>query len=131
MPHLRILIVEDYEPSRRFISEWLLSAKYEVIEASDGLEGLQKAKELQPDLILLDIGLPKLNGIEVGRQVRRLVPQAKLLFVSQESASDVVREAFRLGALGYVHKLCVANELLPAIKAVLKGKRFVSGGVEF
>jgi DNA-binding NarL/FixJ family response regulator len=98
---------------------------------SDGLEAVQKAKELQPDLILLDIGLPKLNGIEVAKRVRRFAPIARLLFVSQESSSDVVRETFRLGAQGYVHKPRAQSDLLPAIDAVLGGKRFASSYLEF
>lgn len=100
------------------------------MEASDGLGAIQKAEGLQPDLILLDIGLPELNGIEVARRVRRLVPTAKILFVSQESSPDVVRETLLLGAQGYVHKPRAASDLLPAIDAVLEGKRFVSRGLE-
>jgi DNA-binding NarL/FixJ family response regulator len=131
MPFIKILVVEDYEPFRRHICLSLQQRpEFQVIQASNGLEAVQKAKELQPDLILIDIGLPKLNGIEAAKRIRRLAPQAKLLFVSQESDSDVVQEAFRLGARGYVHK-ALASDLLPAIEAVLQGKRFVSSGLEF
>jgi DNA-binding NarL/FixJ family response regulator len=128
MRSFQILVVEDYEPFRRFICLALQQrAELHVIgEVSDGLEAVQKAQELQPDLILLDIGLPKLNGIEVAKRVRRLAPNARLLFVSQESSPDVVRETFRLGAQGYVHKPRAQSDLLPAIEAVLGGKRFVS-----
>jgi CheY-like chemotaxis protein len=108
-----------------------MSADYQVVgEASDGLEAVQKAKELQPDLILLDIGLPKLNGMEVARQLRRLVPVAKILFFSQYSFPDVVQEALRSGALGYVHKPRILSELLPALEAVLVGKQFVSSNLD-
>jgi DNA-binding NarL/FixJ family response regulator len=99
-------------------------------EASDGSEAVQKAEELRPDLILLDIGLPKLNGMEAARRLRQLVPGAKILFLSQESSQDVVREAVSLGAAGYIHKLHARSELLPAIEAVLGGKQFVSSGLE-
>jgi len=68
-----------------------------VCEVSDGLEAVNKAARLQPDLILLDVGLPSMNGIEASRRIRKLSPESKILFVSQESSADVVEEAFRLG----------------------------------
>jgi len=106
-------------------------ADFQVTEASNGLEAVQKAEGLQPDLILLDIGLPDLNGLEVAKRVRKVAPAAKILFLSQESSPDVVREALALGALGYVHKQRSKTDLLPAIEAVLMGKRFVGSGLEF
>jgi DNA-binding NarL/FixJ family response regulator len=124
----RILVVDDYEPWRHFVSAKLkIQPKLQVIgEAVDGLEAVQKAEELQPDLIVLDIGLPTLNGIEAARQIRKVAPECKILFVSQESSDDVVRQAFNSGALGYVVKGHAGSELLPAVEAVLQGKRFVS-----
>ena len=92
---------------------------------SDGLAAVQKAEELQPDLILLDIGLPTLNGIEAARRIRRLSPETKILFVSQESSADVVREALGTGASGYVVKSDAGRELLTAVDAVLRGEQFV------
>jgi DNA-binding NarL/FixJ family response regulator len=100
-----------------------------ICEVADGAEGVQKARELQPELILLDIGLPSLNGIEAARQIRKLSPNSKILFVSENRHSDVVEEALRLGALGYVVKSDAARDLLPAVEAVLQGKEFVSAGV--
>jgi DNA-binding NarL/FixJ family response regulator len=133
MPWLRVLIVEDYEAFRRFICLALQQREaFEVIEeVSDGLEAVQKAQELEPDLILLDIGLPKLNGLEAGRRIRKVSPNSKILFLSQESSPDVVREALSLGAQGYILKARAQSDLLPAIDAVLGGKRFVSSGLEF
>jgi DNA-binding NarL/FixJ family response regulator len=129
---LKILVVDDFEDFRRFVCAALRQrTDFQIMEASDGLEAVQKAEGLQPDLILLDIGLPELNGIEVARRVRRLVPAAKILFVSQESSADVVGETLLLGAQGYVHKPRAASDLLPAIDAVLEGKRFVSRCLEF
>ena len=93
--------------------------------ASDGLEAVQKAEELQPDLILLDIGLPSLNGIEVARQIRKLSPKSKILFVSQESSADVVQGALGTGAQGYVVKSDAGSELLEGVNAVLRGEQFV------
>jgi CheY-like chemotaxis protein len=102
-----------------------------VGEAVDGLEAVQKAAELQPDVVLIDIGLPKLNGIAVAQQIRPILPQAKLLFVSLESSPAIVQEVMRQGAHGYVHKLRAHGDLLPAIEAVLEGKPFVSEGIEY
>ena len=117
---LRILVVEDYAPFRRITCEALQRrAEFEIFEAADGLEALQKAEELQPDLILLDINLPKLHGFEVAARIGRLAPHARLLFMSQESSSDIVRHGFSLGGHGYIHKQRAATDLLPAIDAVL------------
>jgi DNA-binding NarL/FixJ family response regulator len=97
-----------------------------VGEALDGLEAIQKAVELKPELILLDIGLPMLNGLEAARQIRKLVPESKVIFLSQESSADVLQEALRIGAWGYVVKAGAETELLTAVEAVISGKRFVS-----
>ena len=130
MPMLKILVVEDYAPFRRLICSVLQQrTDFQTIEAADGLEAVQKAEELQPDLILLDINLPELHGFEVAKRIGKLVPRARLLFLSQESSSDIVGEAFRLGAQGYIQKLRAATDLLPAIDAILSGRRFVSSNV--
>jgi CheY-like chemotaxis protein len=129
---LRILVVEDHAPFRRLICAALQRrTEYQTSEAADGLEAVQKAEAQQPDLILLDINLPKLHGFEVAKQVRSLVPDARLLFMSQESSSDIVRKALSLGAHGYIQKLSAGTDLLPAIDAVLGGQRFVSSSLAF
>jgi CheY-like chemotaxis protein len=89
------------------------------------LEAVQKAEELQPDLILLDIGLPSLNGIEVARQIRKVSPKSKILFVTQESSADVMQGALDAGAQGYVLKSDAESELLEGVNAVLRGEQFV------
>ena len=120
MPRHRILVVEDFERFRQFIvSKLRQSVEFQVIEASNGLEALQKAGEEQPDVVLLDIGLPDLNGIEVARRLRELAVPSKIIFVSQESSLEVVREAHNLGASGYIHKIRAGTDLLPAIAAAL------------
>jgi DNA-binding NarL/FixJ family response regulator len=128
---VRVLVVDDYEPFRRFVCSTLGKRRgLQVIgEASDGLEAVRKAEELKPDLIVLDIGLPTLNGIEVARRIRKLCPECKILFMSQGSSADVAQEAFRLGALGYVVKAHAGSELLAAVEAVCQGRQFVSKGL--
>lgn len=128
---VRILVVEDFSPFREFVCSTLRRRPdlQLVAEVSDGLEAVQKAAELQPDLILLDIGLPTLNGIEAARQIHKLSPKSKILFVSQESSTDVVQEAMCLGAMGYVVKAHAASDLLAAVEAVCQGRWFVSAGV--
>jgi DNA-binding NarL/FixJ family response regulator len=128
---LLMLVVEDYEPFRRAISSWLQEQDFQVIEAADGFEAIEKAIELQPDVVLFDIGLPKLNGIDAAKLVRLLVPSAKVVFVTQESSSELIQEAFRLGAWGYIHKQHAATDLPPAIDAVLGGRRFVSSTLDY
>ena len=122
-----VLVVDDYEPFRQFLSSSLrdTSKVFVCCEASDGLEAVHKAEEIQPHLILLDLGLPKLNGIEAARRISMVSPGSKILFVSQESSADVVQEAFRVGAWGYIVKTDAGRELQTAVKAVLRGARFV------
>jgi DNA-binding NarL/FixJ family response regulator len=126
-PLVRILLVEDFEPFRRFIRSQLQPRlDLEVIaEASDGLEAVHVAEQLQPDLILLDIGLPKLNGIEAARRIRKLCPESKIVFLSQESSADVIEEALNSGGTGYVVKTNAGSELLDAIDAIRTGGEFV------
>jgi DNA-binding NarL/FixJ family response regulator len=131
MSLVSVLVVEDFEPFRRFIALTLQKQpELQIIcEVSDGLVAVQKAQELQPDLIVLDIGLPTLNGIEAGRRIREVSPESKILFLSQESAADAAQAALGLGGLGYVVKAHAGSELLPAVEAVLQGERFVSSGL--
>jgi DNA-binding NarL/FixJ family response regulator len=125
---IRVLIVDDYEPWRRFFLTALQKQpELQVIgEVSDGLEAVQQAEDLQPDLILLDIGLPTLNGIEAARRIRKVSPASRILFVSENRSADIAEEALNTGASGYVVKSDAASELPRAVNAVLEGKRFVS-----
>jgi DNA-binding NarL/FixJ family response regulator len=129
---IRILITDDFKDWRRQV-HLLLQARptWQVIaEAADGSEAVQKAEELKPDLILLDIGLPKLNGIEAARRIRQLSPNSKIIFLSQNSDLDVVRAALGASAFGYVRKMDAGRELLPAMDAVLGGRQFVSSSLK-
>lgn len=94
--------------------------------ASDGLEAVLKAEGLQPDLILLDIGLPKLNGIEAARRIRKVAPESKILFLSQERDPHVAQAALSAGGDGYVVKSDAGSELLAAVEALMLGNKYVS-----
>ena len=123
-----VLVVEDFQPFRQLLCALLQNNPQiqSIAEIGDGRQAVDKARELQPDLILLDIGLPGLNGIEAALRIRRHSPLSKLIFVSSECSVDVVKEAFDAGALGYLVKTDAARELGVAIETVLSGKSFVS-----
>ena len=124
----RIILVDDFKPWRRFVAAMLgENPDWEIVgEASDGLEAVQKAEAFQPDLIVLDIGLPKLNGIEAAASIHKVAPGSKILFLSENRDSDIAAAALGAGGNGYVVKSDGADELLVAIETVLNGKRFVS-----
>jgi DNA-binding NarL/FixJ family response regulator len=126
MAAFRTLIVEDHEDLRALLRSLLENETQCVVvgEASDGLQAVQRAQELQPDLILLDLALPKLNGMEAGRRIRKISPQSKIVFLSQNPAPEIVESALRIGA-GYLLK-SDANDLPAAVHAVLGGGKFVS-----
>jgi DNA-binding NarL/FixJ family response regulator len=131
MSLVRILIVDDFDLWKGFVIARLRERPDLTIVgfASDGLQAVQKAEELQPDLVLLDMMLPKLNGIEAAQHIRRVAPLAKILFVSSEADSESVQTAFEAGGSGYVSKMEAAAGLLAGIDAVLRGERFVSHGL--
>jgi DNA-binding NarL/FixJ family response regulator len=123
----RVLVADDFEPWRKYACSELrkCDGAYSVHQTADGLETVQKAHELQPDLILLDISLPKMHGIDAARQIHSKCPKSKILFVSEDQSLDVVREALSTGARGYVVK-SDGSELLAAVDAVRQGRFFVS-----
>src|SRR4029077_4875656 len=129
---IRILIVDDSKDWRRYV-RLLLEARPEwqvIAEAADGSEAIQKAAELKPDLIVFDIGLPKLNGIETARRIRQVSPSTKIFFLSLNNDLDFVQAALGTGALGYIQKTDSRSELLPAVDAVLRGKKLVSNSLK-
>jgi DNA-binding NarL/FixJ family response regulator len=128
MSFFTVLLVDDFESWRRFVSSTLKhKPKIHIVsEALDVVDAVQKARELQPDLIVLDIGLPKLNGIQAARQIRNVAPKSKILFLTENPARDIATEALRSGARGYVVKSDAGTELLEAVEAVLQGKYFIS-----
>ncbi len=127
---VRILLVDDYAPIRERIRQVLQKqSKFDVDEASDGQQAVEKANELKPDLILLDVGLPMLNGIEAARRIRELSPKSKILFLSEFRSINFASEALKLGASGYIVKSDAASELLPGIETVLEGGHFISSSL--
>lgn len=133
IPSFRILIADNFEPWRRYAS--LTLEKDQSLEivgmATDGLEAVQKAIELKPDLVLLSVGLsPQLNGIEAAKRIIKAVAGVKLLFATQIIDPEVMMEALRNGAHGYIWKMDAQRELLPAIKAIRRGEQFIGRGMK-
>jgi len=128
---LRVLVVDDHDGWRRFVSGIVaMQPEWRVIgQASDGLEAVQMTEQLQPGLILLDIGLPKLNGLDAARQIQAVAPTTKILCVSENRSRDIAEAALASGAGGYVVKSDVGTDLLLAIRSVLEGKRFISASL--
>jgi CheY-like chemotaxis protein len=124
---IRILLVEDHEPFRQLVCALLAErAEFQVIgQASEGLEAIQKAQKLQPDLILLDIGLPKLNGIAAAQQIAKVAPKAKIIFLSQNIDAQIVRAALNTGGSGYVVKSDAPDQLFEALETVIQGGQFL------
>jgi DNA-binding NarL/FixJ family response regulator len=124
----RILVADDFEPWRRFVSSLIFMEKHKwriVGEGCDGIETVKKAEELRPDLVLLDIHLPNLNGLEAARQILQIVPDSKVLFLSGFDSLEMVEAALKTGAHGYVVKLDAARELIRGVESVFRGERFV------
>jgi DNA-binding NarL/FixJ family response regulator len=127
---IRILVVDDFEPLRRLVCSVLKErAEFEIVgQAADGLDAIRKAGELQPDLILLDIGLPKMNGIAAAPEIHKVAQKAKILFWTQETDPEIVKAAVDAGASGYIVKS--GNDLFEAMEAVIQGRQFVSGRLQ-
>ena len=128
---VRALIVDDFKEWRQELRSLLERTHIALVvgEAADGLDAVQKAQELQPELILLDVGLPKLSGLQALRLIKDCVPQGKVLFVSENRSREIAQEAFQIGALGYLVKSDVGSELLPAVSRVLASQQFISSSL--
>lgn len=131
MALVRLLVVDDFQLWRNCIKDHLEGHPNLRVAgfASDGLKALEKAEELQPDLVLLDISLPKLSGIETARQIRKFNPNCKIIFLTGYCYPEMVRGALEAGGCAYVHKEDALTELLPGLEAALAGRQYVSSSV--
>ncbi len=127
-----VLLADDREPFRHAVSSVLMDLPELKLlaEAANGGEAVEKAAELKPDLVLLDIGLPVINGVEAAAKIRSVAPGARILFLTQHDSPDFVRAAMKAGALGYVLKTDAGSELLSAAIAVLRGDQYISSGIQ-
>lgn len=126
-----VLVVDDFAQWRRVVVaavQGRLGLRV-IAEAADGIDAVDKATDLQPDLVVLDIGLPRLNGIEAAQRIKGASPKSKVLFLTENYSSDVAEAALDTGASGYVVKSASARELIPAVEAVLAGRQFLSDKV--
>ena len=122
----RILVVDDFAPFRSLVGS-LLSNRSDwtiVAEAADGQEAVEKAKTLRPEVILLDIAMPQMNGMQAAEQILAALPTCKIIFLSQEASTELIEEAMRLNASGHVSKAKAARDLVTAIEAAMAGRKF-------
>ncbi len=127
MGPVRILVVDDFAEWRRTIASIISEDPgLEIIEeASDGLEAVEKCKELQPDLVVLDVGLPKISGLEAARRIREVSPGTKILFLTATPGRDVMRAAMEIGAVGYIAKANALRDLMPAVRAAVVDEEYL------
>jgi two-component system response regulator NreC len=125
---VRILVVEDHELTRKAICDLLRTEKgFEVVcDVANGLDGARAAATLEPDIVLLDVTMPTLGGIEAAVRIHRVTPKTKIIFVSQHNSDKLAQAALATGARGYVLKSAAGTDLISAVRAVLAGEKFVS-----
>ena len=128
MPKLRVLVVDDHDVVRHVVCTLLSQdPTLDIVwQSTTGEDAVSKAAELRPDLIVMDIGLPGINGIEAARQILQMSSMAKIIFLSQHDSPQVANEALRVGGNGYVAKIDASSELQTAIRAAREGHFFVS-----
>jgi DNA-binding NarL/FixJ family response regulator len=128
MRALRILVVDDHEIVRKGICALLREEpRFELVcEAGDGLQAVTAAKELQPDIVVLDINMPGMGGLEAAGYIKKVCPKSEIVFLSQHSSAEVVRQAFRSGGRAYVAKDAIVAELITAIRMASEKKDYVN-----
>jgi len=126
--HIRLLVVDDHKRARRDIRS-VLSTHHDIEvvgEADTGEEAVKRVRELHPDVVLLDISLPGISGIEAANTMRETAPESRVIFVSQYDSPLIAKDALLTGACGYVVKSDAAKDLWPAIEAAFRGHTFLS-----
>jgi DNA-binding NarL/FixJ family response regulator len=130
MTKIRILLADDHTMICDAFRK-LLEPEYEVVgTVGDGRALLKAAEELKPDLVLLDVGMPLLNGLDAARQLKKQMPKLKLIFLTMNTDSDLASEALRIGASGYLLKNSQGDELLKAVRNVTRGMTYVTPQVQ-
>lgn len=125
----RILLADDHTLVAELCRK-LLETEFDVVGiVNDGLGLVRAAAELKPDVIVVDVAMPVLNGLDAGRQVKEMLPAVKLIFLTMNPDLEVAAEAFRRGANGYLLKTCAAAEMVQAVRLVLRGKSFMSAAL--
>jgi DNA-binding NarL/FixJ family response regulator len=129
---IKILLIEDFRPWHDKILCLLQPnpALQVVCTATNGAEGIERARELQPDIVLLDIALPGIDGIASAREIRRVSSQSKIMFLTENRSRSVMEKALAAGACGYVLKSNALRQLLPAVEAVLAGQQYIGPDLE-
>jgi DNA-binding NarL/FixJ family response regulator len=123
---IRVLLADDNEEMLRDVEE-LLASDFDIVgKATDGLSAVEAASRLTPDLIVTDLAMPGLSGIEASRKVLTARPDTSIVLLTLHNDARLVEQAFSVGIRGYVHKLTAAEELIPALRCVLRGQTFVS-----
>jgi len=124
---VRILVVDDFAEWRRTVASIISEDPgLDVVgEAVDGLEAVEKCKQLQPDLVVLDVGLPKISGLEAARRIREVSPNSKIIFLTATPGPGVMREALKIGAIAYVGKADALRDLMPAVRAAVGDEEYL------
>lgn len=129
---IEILVVDDYPLVRRSVSRLLSSeSSLKVVgQAADGIEALQQIRALQPTVVVMDIKMPELDGLEVARRVQELALPVAILFLSLHNSTQSIRKALQYGARGYVLKRFAGQELIAAVRTVARGEIYLGSGLE-
>jgi DNA-binding NarL/FixJ family response regulator len=125
----RVLLADDHVLVLEGLAKLVMEECHLVGKVKDGRALIQAAQQLEPDVIVLDISMPKLNGLDAGRQLKKLFPSIKLVFLTMHADPNYAKEAFRIGASGFLLKRSAASELMQAIHAVMKGQFYVTPAI--
>ena len=125
---IRILITDDHQLFREGIANLLsASPRIEIVgQAENGQEAIKRAKELKPDIVIMDLSLPIINGVDATRILQKELPQTKVLVLSMHAEKNYIKEALEAGAFGYLFKDCTYDQLIEAINTVHQGKKYLS-----